>query len=291
MNNLVHEKYTARLQNTLHDLLNSSDIPATRVKDAIEYVLFPGGKRLRPMLVYLCGELLDVNVSVLDIIASAIELIHCYSLIHDDLPAMDNDDLRRGIPTCHRAFDEATAILVGDGMQALAIEILLSRLPYYLSDSQVLKITHTLVHASGIYGMVSGQSLDLSELTNPALSETTLCQIHHLKTGRLIMACIEMVLIASQATPQPAAALREFSQRLGLVFQMQDDYLDCYGQLGKGRSSDHENHKITFASLYDQQSLANLIETHFQQALHALACFEANAMDLQQLVLSLQQRQ
>lgn len=120
--------YIKRHEEFLRQIVNDSSVPATTICSAINYSLFPGGKRIRPILVYLTGILLDLDLKILDVIAAAIELTHCYSLIHDDLPAMDNDDLRRGKPSCHKAFDEATAILVGDGMQALAIEVLLTHL-------------------------------------------------------------------------------------------------------------------------------------------------------------------
>ncbi len=286
-------QYVSHHEKILHDLLNSVDIPAPRLKDAIEYALFPGGKRLRPILVYLCGEMIDVHQSSLDIIAAAIELTHCYSLVHDDLPAMDNDDLRRGKPSCHRAFDEATAILVGDSMQALAIEILLSHLPHSLCMSKVVDITHELVKASGLSGMVSGQSLDLSELVNPSISEAKLREIHLLKTGKLILACINMVLAAGHPTPVSAHALRQFAHHLGLVFQMQDDYLDKYDkseQLGKGRASDAANQKTTFATLYSQDKLLKLITQHFQQAQKELSVFKQRADDLQSFLQQLHQR-
>lgn len=197
-------------------------------------------------MVYLTGNILDLDLKILDVIAAAIELTHCYSLIHDDLPAMDNDDLRRGKPSCHKAFDEATAILVGDGMQALAIEVLLTHLSPLLPPQQVIAITLELVKASGISGMVSGQSLDLSELAKSSTGEEQLREIHYLKTGRLILACIEMVLNAHSAPEAYKAALRTYASHLGLVFQMQDDYLDRYAPaefLGKGRSSDLANEK------------------------------------------------
>ena len=153
--------YKERHERVLHDLIEQADIPAERIREAMIYTLFPGGKRMRPMLVYLCGELLEIDLKTLDIIAAAIELIHCYSLVHDDLPAMDDDDTRRNKPSCHRAFDEATAILVGDGMQALAIDILLQYLPQSLPAAQIIAITHELIKACGPSGMVSGQSLIL----------------------------------------------------------------------------------------------------------------------------------
>ena len=285
--------YVSHHEKVLRQLVHHFDIPATRIREAITYALFPGGKRLRPTLVYLCGELIDVNQDCLDIIAAAIELTHCYSLVHDDLPAMDNDDLRRGKPSCHRAFDEATAILVGDGMQALAIDILLGHLPQFLTAKQVITVTHALVKASGPAGMVSGQSLDLSELSDPTLSEDEVRKIHLLKTGQLILTCINMVLAAGHPTPNAAHALREFGHHLGLVFQMQDDYLDKYGQieiLGKGRASDIANHKTTFATLYSQQALSELITEHFQQARQSLSIFQERSKKILEFLNHLHHR-
>ena len=206
---------------------------------------------------------------------------------------MDNDDLRRGKPSCHRAFDEATAILVGDGMQALAVDILLNHLPSSLSKTQVIQVTLELVRASGPTGMVSGQSLDLSELANPSISELQLREIHMLKTGKLILACINMVLAAGNPTPMAISALRQFASHLGLVFQMQDDYLDKYARnelLGKGRSSDTANQKTTFATLYNQRELSILITQHYDQAHDALTHFAQRADNLHDFMQYLHRR-
>ena len=290
MNNTIINHFKARHERILQELIECSNIPAPRIKNAMLYALFPGGKRLRPTLVYLCGSLIDVNLQALDAIAVAIELTHCYSLIHDDLPAMDDDDLRRGKPSCHREFDEATAILVGDGMQALAVDILLTHLPHSISAPQVIAVTHELVKACGPSGMVSGQSLDLTELSNPTIKETQLCEIHGLKTGKLITACINMTLAAGLPSEETVSALRDFARHFGLVFQMQDDYLDHYGQLGKGRASDSVNHKTTFANLYEKEQLSKLIAQHFDQAKHALAIFGSKGNALHALLNDLQQR-
>lgn len=286
-------QYVSRHETVLQDILQEAEIPADRIRKAMHYSLFPGGKRIRPVLVYLTGELLDVETVCLDTIAAAIELTHCYSLIHDDLPAMDNDDFRRGKPSCHRAFDEETAILAGDGMQALAIEILLNRLPAFFAADKVVAVTRELVIASGPSGMVSGQSLDLSELCNPNLDESALRTIHSLKTGKLILACINMVLAATNPSDDVISALQHYAQHLGLVFQMQDDYLDKYGAielLGKGRASDSANEKVTFASLYNQRNLQQLISNHFQLAKDSLSLFKNKATDLLALTSQLQQR-
>lgn len=285
--------YLTHYETVLHQFVSQADIPATRLKEAILYTLFPGGKRLRPLLVYLFGEIAEVPQASLDIMATAIELTHCYSLVHDDLPAMDNDDLRRGKPSCHKAFDEATAILVGDGMQALAIELLLTHLPQHLSATQVIHVTRELVHASGPAGMVSGQSLDLSELSRATITESELRNIHALKTGKLISACCTMVLAASNVSTKLAHSLRDFATHLGLVFQMQDDYIDCYMEatvLGKGRASDKANDKQTFATLYDKDKLFDIIDNHFQLAKDALQTIENRAENLLALANFIQQR-
>jgi farnesyl diphosphate synthase len=293
---MINEKiarYVTEHENFLHAFVSSADIPAPRIKEAMLYTLFPGGKRLRPVLVYLCGAITQVNSSCLNPIAAAVELIHCYSLVHDDLPAMDNDDLRRGRLSSHKAFDEATAILVGDGMQALAIDILLNELPKFIKPSQVIAVTHELVKASGPTGMVSGQSLDLSELAHSSVSESKLRLIHGLKTGKLISACFNMVLAASECSSNTTKVLRDFACHLGLVFQMQDDYLDLYAEkaiLGKGRASDEANQKLTFARLYSKRELFTLIQESFQQTKDSLLPLGAQADDLRQLTEYLEKR-
>lgn len=288
------ELYTQRHEHYLEELLKGTDTPADIIQSAMHYSLFPGGKRIRPVLVYLAGELLDVPLPVLDVIAAAIELTHCYSLIHDDLPAMDNDDLRRGKPSCHKAYDEATAILVGDGMQALAIEVVLTRLSPLLQAEQIVAITRELVKASGVSGMVSGQSLDLSELATSSVTEAQLKEIHHLKTGKLIQACFEMVLAAqNNTTDAEKAALRTYAHHIGLVFQIQDDYLDYYAPaelLGKGRSSDVANQKTTFASLFTRSQLEADIANHYQIAFDSLKLFDAKAKYLIELTSQLEKR-
>lgn len=290
----VNNMYTERLEHFLEQVLIQTNIPAERIRSAMHYTLFPGGKRIRPLLIYLSGELLDINPHILDVLAAAVELTHCYSLIHDDLPAMDNDDLRRGKPSCHKAYDEATAILVGDGMQALAIELLLTHLSPLLEASKIVAITQILAQASGVSGMVSGQSLDLSELGTLSISETRLKEIHLLKTGRLIQACFEMVLAAQDTVHAPTElALKTFAHHLGLVFQIQDDFLDCYAPklvLGKSHSSDLANQKTTFATLYPKEQLEEQIARHYQIALDALALFDKKACHLIELTKIMHQR-
>lgn len=281
--NSITHSYQQRHEKILNQYIKNLSVPAEKIRLGMQYSLFPGGKRLRPMLVYLCGSLLNVPIEICDIISAAIEIIHGYSLVHDDLPAMDNDDTRRGKPSCHKAFDEATAILVGDGLQAFAIEILLEKLPQYLPSKTVIDITKELVTACGPSGMVSGQSLDLTQLTQKTASIEQIKNIHQLKTGRLISSCINMVLLASKATIQQKNALQGFAENLGLAFQMQDDYLDAYDTsdtLKKGRASDHENAKFTYASLYTKNNLSGLIIQTFADAIAYLTIFDNQATDL-----------
>ncbi|RUR09988.1 polyprenyl synthetase family protein [Legionella sp. km772] len=288
------DAYLQRHEHYLAQLIKERSIPAPVISSALNYALFPGGKRIRPLLVYLAGHLLNVDLKALDVIAAAIELTHCYSLVHDDLPAMDDDDFRRGRPSCHKHYDEATAILVGDGMQALAIEILLSGLSPLLAAKQVIKITQELVLASGISGMVSGQSLDLSELSKGGLTEQELQTIHQLKTGKLISACFAMVLASQEEVGSHlASALTHYANHIGLVFQIQDDYLDYYApqnHLGKNRSSDLANQKTTFASLFTQSQLEEKINHHYEQALSCLQPFAEKALPLIELTTQLRQR-
>lgn len=294
MKQIVIDFYIKRHEAFLEHALNHTLVQAETIRAAIHYSLFPGGKRIRPILVYLAGELLHTDINVLDAIAASIELTHCYSLIHDDLPAMDNDDFRRGKPSCHKQFDEATAILVGDGMQALAIEVLLEHLSTLLPAHRILKITQELVKASGVSGMVSGQSLDLSELSKSSLTESELKEIHLLKTGKLISACFTMTLAAHEVfVPELSSALITYANHIGLVFQIQDDYLDHYAsdnRLGKNRSSDFANKKTTFATLFTKQQLEEKINFHFAQALKCLELFGSSAQNLIELTQRLHQR-
>lgn len=287
------DQYLQRHEQFLEQLIKHSTIPAEKIHQAMQYAIFPGGKRIRPILIYLIGELNQIDLNILDVLSAAVELTHCYSLIHDDLPAMDNDDIRRGKASCHKAFDEATAILVGDGMQALAVEILITHLNDLIAPAQLVKVIMQLVKASGVNGMVSGQSLDLTELANPSISEQQLCNIHLLKTGKLIEACLEMILAIKPIDNTASQALRTYTSHLGLVFQMQDDYLDFYAPintLGKGRSSDHANQKTTFATLFSKKQLEEKITSHFQIALHALEPFAKRAEPLIFLTKQLQAR-
>ena len=242
------------------------------LRDAMKYGLLLGGKRVRPFLVYATGKMLGAETSALDYAAAAIEAIHAYSLIHDDLPAMDNDELRRGQPTCHIAFDEATAILAGDALQAFAFEIL--TLAPSLSAEQKLQLVKVLAQASGVQGMCLGQSLDLiSEHKQVNLAELEL--IHRNKTGALLTAALKLGFICSPhfKNKELEKQLERYSQAIGLAFQVQDDILDIEGdsaEIGKPVGSDLDLDKSTYPKLLGLEGAKQKAQELYQTALHEL---------------------
>lgn len=264
--------------------INAQIIPCPQLKKAIEYVLFPGGKRFRPKLVFATGHVLMLDEKTLIPIAIAIECIHTYALVHDDLPAMDNDELRRHRLTCHKAFDEATAILVGNALHNLALLALTT----LKSPTPIMQI---LLHATGPSGMLSGQSLDLKELSSPhTLSIQQLKNIHYLKTSLLIQVTLDMVMaLVPQQSLTEKKALQRFGKYLGLTFQMRDDYLDTYHpiSIGKAKSSDQANQKQTFSFFYSEHQLLQCIHTNLKKAEQALFPFGARAHRLIKLINTL----
>lgn len=243
--------YQQRVQNELVSLLTSEQHPAVpeRLLDAMRYATLNSGKRLRPALIYAVAESLNIPLTQVDKAACAIELIHSYSLVHDDLPAMDDDDLRRGQPTCHIQYDEATAILVGDAQQTLAFSILTESAE--LSAESRLEMIRLLSHAAGINGMIGGQMLDIaSEGQNIEL--VRLEQLHTMKTGALIQAALLMGAAASPLYAEVKQALADLGKTIGLAFQVQDDILDIEGDtdtLGKPQGSDLQADKSTYPKL------------------------------------------
>ena len=220
---------------------------------AMRYSLFNGGKRIRPALCYSAAELFDAVTPATHRAAAALEMIHAYSLIHDDLPAMDDDDLRRGKPTCHIAFGEATAILAGDGLQALAFEVLADPEQPEAGDAQLaLRMLRELASAAGPAGMVGGQALDLGAV-NRVLDLPALEAMHNAKTGALITASVQLGALSSgAATASELEALRRFSAAIGVAFQVKDDILDVESHtdtLGKRQGADRALNKPTYTSL------------------------------------------
>ena len=217
--------------------------------DAIEYSTLNKGKRIRPALLYAIGEALGIPLTKLDSAAAAIELIHSYSLVHDDLPAMDNDDLRRGQPTCHIQYPEFTAILVGDAQQSLAYECLAQ--DALLDDATKLQLIKLLSQASGAQGMIGGQHLDMQS-QGQLKDQATLEKMHQMKTGALIKAALLMGACQSKAFTQKSPGVGLFGERIGLAFQVQDDIMDIEStteQLGKPAGSDEEANKLTYPKL------------------------------------------
>ena len=242
------------------------------LRDAMKYGLLLGGKRVRPFLVYATGKMLGAETTALDYAAAAIEAIHAYSLIHDDLPAIDNDELRRGQPTCHIAFDEATAILAGDALQTFAFEILTA--PPSLSAEQKLQLVKVLAQASGVQGMCLGQSLDLiSEHKQVNLAELEL--IHRNKTGALLTSSLKLGFICSPhfENKELEQQLERYSQAIGLAFQVQDDILDIEGdsaEIGKPVGSDLGLDKSTYPKLLGLEGAKQKAQELYQIALHEL---------------------
>jgi farnesyl diphosphate synthase len=232
--------------------LPSAQTPPSRLHEAIRYSVLGGGKRVRPALVYATGAALGIPESNLDGAACAVELIHAYSLVHDDLPAMDDDDLRRGRPTCHKAFDEATAILVGDSLQVLAFELLASGPGLPPEASVRLKLVQLLAVASGTSGMAGGQALDLAAIGG-RLSLAQVEEMHVRKTGALIHACVMMAAACAPELPETVTrSLDEYARAIGLAFQIQDDLLDVEGDvavIGKATGADRALDKPTYPSV------------------------------------------
>jgi geranylgeranyl pyrophosphate synthase len=241
----------ARIEGVLESALALPDPGTERLREAMRYSVLGAGKRLRPILVYLSGESLGAPPARLDAPAAAVELIHVYSLVHDDLPAMDDDDLRRGRPTCHRAFDEATAILVGDALQALAFAVLANEPMAAVSAPVRLEMIRLLARATGTGGMAGGQAVDLAAVGR-TLTVAAIEDMHRRKTGALIQCSVLLgALAAGLSEGAELAALRQFGAEVGLAFQIQDDILDVAGDpalLGKSIGADAAHRKPTYPS-------------------------------------------
>jgi farnesyl diphosphate synthase len=272
--------YQARVNSALDQWLPAENINPVGLHQAMRYAVTGGGKRVRPVLIYATASTLGIPLERVDGIAAAVEIIHAYSLIHDDLPAMDDDDLRRGRPTCHKQFDEATAILAGDALQALAFYIL-SHDPAMTDDpARRLQMIEKLAFNSGSRGMAGGQAIDLAAVGKQLdISELETMHIH--KTGALIRTCILMAaLSADDIDDAQLQALDRYAKLIGLSFQVQDDILDVTGDtatLGKPQGSDAELDKPTFPSIIGlDASRAKAGQLH-EQALTAIDSFGEEA--------------
>jgi geranylgeranyl pyrophosphate synthase len=262
----------ARIERVLEDALATRDSAAPRLHAAMRYGVLDGGKRLRPLLVYITGSAFGAAMDGLDAPAAAVELIHAYSLIHDDLPAMDDDDLRRGRPSCHRAFDEGTAILAGDALQALAFAVL-ARGTAQLAPGTRLQMLIALAEAIGTEGMAGGQALDL-DAAGRAGDPASVEQMHRRKTGALIRASVQLgALAAGDVSDAVRKALGQYGDEIGLAFQIQDDILDVTGEttvLGKHTGADAARGKPNYPSVFGLERARRLALEHRDRALAAL---------------------
>ncbi|PID33720.1 MAG: geranyl transferase [Thiotrichales bacterium] len=285
---MTREDYQYRIEQFLESILVSkaASFSTSQLHEAMRYSVLDGGKRVRPLLVYATGEALSIDVDLLDLPAAAIELIHAYSLIHDDLPSMDDDALRRGKATTHIAYDEATAILAGDALQAMAFQYLSKPIQNICAENQ-LKILNILATASGAEGMVKGQGIDLAAV-GKCLTENELETMHHCKTGALITASVEMATYcletAEQANNETMLKKRknlvEYSQAIGLAFQVQDDILDVQGDtdiLGKQQGADIAAGKPTYPSIMGMSAAKEKLFNLNKKALDSLTGFGEEA--------------
>ena len=266
----TNKDYQQRINNFIGQFLNSHDNSNTELNQAIRYSLLAPGKRFRPLLCYATARALRCDENQVDFIAASLEMIHAYSLIHDDLPAMDDDDLRRGQATCHIKYGEATAILAGDALQTMAFE-LLTQIP--INANIIVKLILKLSQASGVHGMVGGQALDLAS-ENESLKLGELKKIHQLKTGALISASVEMVgLLNNNINEQHQKILNHYGQNIGMSFQIIDDVLDVVGDeaiIGKPIGSDQSLHKSTYPELMGLEQSKQAAIDHSHQAINAL---------------------
>ena len=276
--------YTERVGMRLDQALPASDMAPQRLHEAMRYAVLSGGKRIRPLLVYATGECLAVPVEKLDAPATAIELIHAFSLVHDDLPAMDDDDLRRGRPTLHRQFDEATAILAADALQPLAFEVVVTCKA--LADREARNIVTIVSEACGSLGMTGGQSIDLAS-EGKKISFEEITEMHNLKTGALLRACVMSVAgIAPDLSVQRKSALDKFARAIGLAFQIRDDILDVQGEteiLGKQTGADQKLGKATWPGLFGLEEARKHCDELVATAMQQLKSFSTAADPLRQL--------
>jgi farnesyl diphosphate synthase len=288
------EAWRARMENALEVRLPSADAVPARLHEAMRYSVLQGGKRIRPALVFATARAVGLSEDDVEAAACAIELVHVYSLVHDDLPAMDNDDMRRGRPTCHKAFDEATALLVGDALQPLAFQLLARDPKLPASPAVRLRLIDMLSQAIGTFGMAGGQAIDLA-VKGQRLDIGQVEDMHARKTGAVIRAS---VLMAAECAPPLDAglygALSRFANAVGLAFQIQDDLLDVTGDastLGKATGADSERAKPTHPAVIGIAASQQRVRLLHNQAIQALTPFGERAQALRSLAHWLLSRQ
>lgn len=305
MNNSAHTKeefnqklaeYVELINNIADRVSTVPDLPQKSVYEAMRYSLMAGGKRIRPVLAAAVTELLGGDVFTAAAAAVPIECVHTYSLIHDDLPCMDDDDLRRGRPTCHKAFSESTALLAGDGLLNLAFELLSCDEYLSISADTRVRLISALASASGTHGMIGGQMIDLEGEKKPDMTLEELSLMHRLKTGAMISVSAEFGCILCglyDESDERLSKIREFSEKLGLAFQIKDDILDVTGDeivLGKPIGSDESSGKNTYVTLLGLNGAADKLNALTEEAINALEIFGDKAWFLKELARALLRR-
>ena len=273
MTKLSLDNFEVELQKRINNHLNSYLSSNNQIQEAIKFALSAPGKRVRPTLIYLVGDLYNVALEDLDSLALAAEIIHTYSLVHDDLPCMDDDDLRRGQPTLHKKYSEATAVLAGDAMQSLAIQIILD--DHKLSDELKVSIVKLLMEKIGYEGMILGQALDIS-FEQESVNKDEIIQMNYLKTGLLIEFCIlAPLMVAKQSKKQ----WTEIARNIGIAFQLIDDLLDLEESeesLGKATNKDHSKNKKNLPLLVGPTETTNEIKRFHHETLESLSKLSLN---------------
>ena len=288
------QTYIDAVNDELNRVFAEKDCPEKSVYQAMRYSIMAGGKRLRPALTLGVCDMLGGDMDDALRFGVAVEHIHTYSLIHDDLPCMDNDELRRGLPTCHKKFGEATALLAGDGLLTGAFEYISNYNCYKSATAQILvKAIFELATAAGCSGMIGGQVVDLESEGKTDVNEEILNYLHKKKTGALIRVSAVLGALAANADKNQIKAVAEFAEKLGLAFQIQDDILDCIGDesvLGKPIGSDAENEKTTYVTLLGLDAAREKVQQLTKSATAALSIFGAKATFLKELAAYLVDR-
>jgi farnesyl diphosphate synthase len=279
----------ARIEEVLDEALPPDSQEPHQLHSAMRYSALGGGKRVRALLCYAAAELCNTEIEIADAAAAAVELIHAYSLVHDDMPCMDDDDLRRGKPSCHKQYDDATALLVGDALQSLAFDVL-STPQLCTNANQQISMLNILAKAAGSTGMAGGQAIDLSSV-GKALSQQELEDMHQLKTGALIQAAA--LLGAAGGTLEQISAVHIYAESIGLAFQVIDDILDTEADtatLGKTAGKDAESNKPTYVTILGLDVAKQLANQLYETAIAALAPFGDQALRLRELAGFITQR-
>jgi len=286
------EKYTLEVNTYLKDYLPKKEASPQVLHEAMHYAVMNGGKRIRPLLTYASAEALDIDPLLLTPAAAAIELLHCFSLVHDDLPAMDDDDLRRGKLSLHKAFNEGIAILAADAMQSLAFHVLANDSSLNQKDGIRASLSSLIAEASGTSGMTGGQALDI-EVEGKTIVLKDLEHIYHLKTGKLLRACIMAPVFYSNISQDQISVLEAFITGIGLAFQIQDDIMEAEGnteQIGKPSRSDEDKDKATFPKIIGLDASKRRVLDLFNQSNDAISVFGEKSEGLKYLAKIITER-